>query len=493
MKRFWRLLLPAISLLAFAQFAQGQAVSPLDFGLAQASTGTERYVVLLRAHRSAVTQGRAISYAGIDSLAIEVPAGADPIPLPNVTDFAGVVITVKNTAKTGFLFQMSQELRTLDLDREIVAKWDFKKVPGLNEGVKLLVVEDKTPWVKQRKGYSYGATRRDITLLRNGVSRSKPIQPYTSEVSNPKVSFCTVTLDKKEVRNLTLLRTADSSRKTYAFLFQNQNNILVENVRVVTPPSSTMTADQIFTVRNCTNVLFTDVTIDGTYSRVDNYGYGIAMDNVWKARFVRLKAEANWGIFGNNNLNGAQVEDSDINRLDVHCYGRDIYCVNTTFRNLYNQFASFYGFLTFEKCRFIDFVPVLFESSYNAFTFFEIIIKDCTMTVDGQRPWFINAARMTYEPNERPELAKKYLPSVLLDGLLVESPKYLSLWYLLHFNGMNTPTVEKTWNVDVRNLTIQPASVKVRLSNLPLPEAESLKVFVRSWNWKLNKNELIAR
>lgn len=492
MKRFWRLLLPLISLLS-AVFVQAQPVSPLDFGLENARTGTERYAVLMRAHRSAFVQGRPVSYAGIDSLEIEVPTGSDPIPLSDETDFAGLVLTVHNTSRSGFLFQMSQELRALELDRDLVAKWDFKKIPGLNEGVKLLVVEDRTPWVKQRRGYSYGATRRDITLLRNGVTRNKPIQPYTSEVSDPKLSFCTVTLTPKKVCNLTLLRTEESTRKTYAFLFQNQNNIQVENVRVVTPASTSLTADQIFAVRNCTNVLFTDVTIDGTYSRSDNYGYGIAMDNVWKSRFVRLKAEAAWGVFGNNNINGAQVEDSDINRLDVHCYGRDIYCVNTIFRHLYNQFASFYGFLTFEKCQFIDFVPVLFEGSYNAFTFFEILIKDCTMKIDGQRPWFINAGRMTYEPNERPELAKKYLPSVLLDGLAVEAPKHLSLWYLLHFNGLDRPTVENTWNVDVRNLTVQPTSVKVRLSNLPLPEAESLKVFVRSWNWKLNKNELIAR
>ena len=492
MKRFWLLLVLALSLSAPLS-AQVQTISPRDFGLDQAKTGTERYAVLLRAHRSAVAQGRAISYVGIDSLQIEIPSGVDPIPLPDVTDFAGVVLTVRNTARSGFLFQMSQELKPLDLDRSVVAKWDFRDVYALKEGVKLVVVEDKTPWVKQRRGYSYGASRRDISLIRNGVARSKPIQPYTSEVSNPKVSYCNVTLTRKEVRNLTLLRTADSSRKTYAILFQNQNNIFVENVRVETPSGSDMTSDQVFAIRNCTNVLFTDVTIRGTYSKTDNYGYGIAMDNVWKSRFVRLNADADWGIFGNNNINGAQVEDSDINRLDVHCYGRDIYCFNTTFRNLYNQFASFFGYLTFEKCQFINFVPILFEGSYNAFTFFEIIIKDCTMKVDGQRPWLIHAGRMTYDPNERPELADKYLPSILLDGLKVEAPKYVRVFNLVHFNGTQSPVLASTWQVDIRNLELQPASMTVRLSNLGLPESENLQAFVRSWNWKLNKNELIAR
>ncbi|MBR5018599.1 MAG: hypothetical protein IKX53_03055 [Bacteroidales bacterium] len=491
MKRFW-LLLPLVSLL-LAAVVQAQPVSPLDFGLDKAQTGTERYAVLLRAHQSALAQGRPVSYAGIDSLEIDIPSSADPIPLPDVTDFAGLVLTVRNTVRSGFLFQMSQELRTLDLDREVVAQWDFRKIPVLNEGVKLLVVEDRTPWVKQRKGYSYGATRRDITLLRNGVARSKPIQPYTTAVSNPKVSYCAVTLTRKEIRNLTLLRTGDSSRKTYAFLLENQNNIVVENVRVETPASNTMNADQVFAIRNCTNVLFTDVTISGTYSQLENYGYGIAMDNVWKSRFVRLKADAAWGIFGNNNINGAQVEDSDINRLDVHCYGRDIYCLNTTFRDLYNQFASFFGYLTFEGCRFIHFVPVLFESSYNAFTFYEIMIKDCSIQVDGTRPWLINAGQMAGEANERPELSKKYLPSVLIDGLEVTAPKNVFSWYMIHFNDTRRPLVENTWNVDVRNLTVQPATLKVRLSNLKLPEADAFQVFVRSWNWKLNQNELIAR
>ena len=474
--------------------SRAQTVSPLDFGLAEATTGTERYEVLQHAHQAALWKGLPISYAGIDSLEIVVPAGSKPIPLPEDTDFAGLVLTVYNPNRNGFLFEMSQDLKSLDLDKETVAAWDFRRVPELNDGVNLLVVEDRAPWVKQRKGYSYGATRRDISLLRKGVARSKPVQPYGMATSDPKVSYCPVTLSQKVVRNLTVLRTSGSTRKTYCFLFQNQNNILVENVRVLTPESN-LTADQVFAVRNCTNVLFTDVTIDGTYSRADSYGYGIAMDNVWKSRFVRLNARGNWGIFGNNNINGVQVEESDINRLDVHCYGRDIYCRNTTFRDLYNQFASFYGFLTFERCAFVDFVPILFENSYNACTFFEILIKDCTLKVDINRPWLINAGNVYDDPNERPELAGKYLPSVLIDGLEIETPKHLMLWNLIHFSRATCPPFANTWKLDVRDMHIHPTSVKIQLSNLKLPEANALNVFVRSWNWNLNKkkNELIAR
>ena len=78
-------------------------------------------------------------------------------------------------------------------------------------------------------------------------------------------------------------------------------------------------------------------------------------------------------MFGNNNINTALIENSEINRFDIHCYGRDISFKDVVFVNLYNQFSSTFGTIRFDRCTFRHFTPVLYEASYNSYT----VIKLC--------------------------------------------------------------------------------------------------------------------
>lgn len=97
---------------------------------------------------------------------------------------------------------------------------------------------------------------------------------------------------------------------------ENQYNLEFKNIDFHTP-QDTLVGDAMIGVTNCCDVTFKDVWIDGTYSKTDYYGYGICMGNVSNAKFIRLKGNANWGVFGNNNVNTAYLKDCDINRFDV--------------------------------------------------------------------------------------------------------------------------------------------------------------------------------
>ena len=77
--------------------------SPYSFGLAEATSDIDRYDVLYRTHTAALKDSVGVDYTGIDSLKIEVPTNARPIPLTPYTDFSGLVLTVRNTYKTLFL------------------------------------------------------------------------------------------------------------------------------------------------------------------------------------------------------------------------------------------------------------------------------------------------------------------------------------------------------------------------------------------------------
>lgn len=395
-------------------------ISPNDFGLQQACTGEERYEALLKAHKAAIERGLYINYCGIDTIHIAIPQHAESIPLSEKNDFSGVVFNVTNKTNDFFLFYNVNEAKEIDLPAYSIDNSTFKEYPLLANGRKLLVVEDKIPWVKNRSGYTYGHTRKDILLLENGYALNTTIMPYNNSSSSV---FCKYyNLDQKSrvhISNLTFVRTKESTAETYLCSIRGLNDVRLKNVRLKTPDTD-MVNDLAILINDCTNVVFEDVMIDGTYSRLNHSGYGICMDNIWNFRAKRLIGKAKWGIFGNNNINTVTMEKCDINRFDIHCYGRDVVFKKCVFRDLYNQFSSVYGKIEFNKCEFIDFTPVMFEPSYNAYVKFDLKFKNCIVHSTASHNHLIYANGLKgNSTNERQELAKQEYPNLYIKGLKV--------------------------------------------------------------------------
>lgn len=407
--------------------AQDSLLSPKIFGLMEAKSDTERYEVLYMTHVAAIRAGSTVDYSGIDTLTIEVPLNAECIPLGAVTDFKGLTLRVKNRSKLCYLFERKQSGKEVAIDKALLDGKDLSSVPDLAVGLHQVVVEDQTPWVAQREGYKYSAIRRDILLVCDGLVRNSPVTTYNNEQSNPKCTFCQVDENENPVviQNITILRDEGNTYKILPFRISHQNNLMIKNVTIKTP-SSTLVADAAIDISNCTNVTFENVTIDGSYSRSDYYGYGIQMNNVWNSRFIRLKGHAPWGIFGTNNINTAFLQECDINRFDIHCYGRDVEARNCKFSNLYNQFSSMYGKLIYRKCRFVSFVPVLLETSYNAYTPFDVVMEDCVFDAGASRNYFISAGKLDAVTNTRPELAQKRWPNISIKNMTVNVPGNVS-------------------------------------------------------------------
>jgi hypothetical protein len=216
------------------------------------------------------------------------------------------------------------------------------------------------------------------------------------------------------------------------------------------------------------------VLIDGTYSRKNLYGYGILMDNVWNSHFVRLTARANWGIFGTNNLNNTVLRNCDINRFDIHCYGRDISFKNCTFRNTlndintYNQFSSVFGTILFENCRFLHFYPVLHESSYNAYTEYNLVMRNCYMELDRNHNCIISAGKLENEINSRPELKEKCWPNITIDGLTLKT-NGIADFYLFKPMGDNnySKKLEHLSDISVSNVSLIPSGTILQFHESP--------------------------
>lgn len=457
-------------------------VNPIDYGVNTAVNGVERYNALYKAHCAALKKGATVSYKGIDSLEIEIPADAKPIPLGEKTDFGGMVLTVVDNTKDAFVYEMIQKTDSVRIENTQVDDGDFSKTDKLRQGLFLLVVSDKNPWVENRKGYNYGHIRRDMLVIKDGKAQNHPISSYDNDASSASGAYCRVTPSKKFIKNLKMQRAKGNQKEAFLFDIKHQYNVEIRNIAIHTPKRTQLVNDRIIRIVNSASISLRDVTIDGTYSQKKHSGYGLSMNNVYDSYFCRLNAHGNWGVFGTNNMHKTTLKDCDINRFDIHCYGGDVTFESCTFRNLYNQFASIYGKVHFYHCKFVDFIPIAIGKSYNAYTKFDVIIHNCLFLTPNRNLYYLIKATgiSDDELNKRSELSTKEFPNVFINGLKIKSSG--DIWgnfYIFNF-GMHIANDSVPSIINLKNIEFLPGNKKVSLvlssplAHLSIPRCELL-------------------
>lgn len=466
----------SIMLFSSMVLAHGQhaSISPRQFGLDTAQNGISRYYVLYNTHKAAVEQGVDVDYSGIGELDIELPADAKPIPLTQNNSFQNLVLNVTNNQKSCFLFERIMPTDSIDIPKELIDKGDFRSIPQLSDGLFLLVLEDKRLWVDNRVGYKYGHTRCDILLINNGLAVNKTIMPYNTPETEVVATYCRASSIPTVVSDITVNRTAPSTCRTFVFDIKNVANLVLRNIEINTPPTKLL-ADAAIRVYNVADFQADSIRIDGTYSRSDYYGYGFSLDNIWKSRFSNLWGHASWGIFGTNNLNDVELESSDLNRFDVHCYGRDVTIRNCIFRNLYNQFSSLYGTLRYENCTFENHTPVLLESSYNAYTPFDLIVDSCTFNITKRSYYLVDARTLSNTVNSRPEVSAKNLPNIKIMNSKIHLKETVHNYFMFRFSEVSyKDEVGYLKNIDIQNLTTDGGKVRLRVSTKSFQNANPI-------------------
>ena len=430
-------------------------ISPLDFGLEEAKTGIERYNVLLMTHQMAVKTGVNVSYIGIDTIKIEIPRNSKSIPLTQYNDFRGCVFVVKNTSNNCWLFDSTVKGESAAVSKQMIDEGYFRSHEVLRRGRYLLLVEDKNPWVLNRKGYDYGHQRKDILLIENGVAKNQVVMPYNNAYSSPKCIFIKLNNQSFVFKNLIVERDPDCTFLTHIASIVGHDNVRVQAITVHTPPSD-LVNDRGIMINDCTNVTLEDVSIDGTYSKYDHSGYGICLDNIWNFKATRLYGKGNWGIFGNNNINTAKLVDSQLNRFDIHCYGKDISFRNVAFFDLYNQYASVYGTIRYDKCTFTEFVPVRNSGSYNAYVAHNVVLNDCVLYANPSRNFLFKLLNLNEPTNERHELAEKCLPNISINNLMVNLRDGADSFYIFScsYSGQKITDIGYLSKINIEGLVI---------------------------------------
>ena len=405
-------------------------MSPLDYGLRDAKDGKERFEALMRCHQDAVLRHCAVSYNGIDSIYLVIPQGAESIPLSDNTDFAGVKLIVENNEKDMVLFLLKSELTDIAVSGTSLKK--SGRIPGLNGmGYSLLIIDDQTPWVAERKGFGHTVIRKDVLVAKNGMIQNNPIQSYNTAMSTPKVLYCEATSDRKTIKNVVFERTKESTKKTYLLRVENQYNVLLSDIKTFTPNNDLMYGDGIMSIANSAKVRLNNIRLEGSYSQVDTYGYGICLGNVYDIGIDKVYGHAKWGIFYVDNANKVALSNCDLNRFDLHCYGRDFAIKECTFTDRPCAYSALYGKLIYEGCTFNNADPVGLRQDYNANTPFDVIFKRCTFNMSENANCLLRINSLSDEKNTRAELTRKCLPNIMVTDSEVHFAPEVWRWFLV--------------------------------------------------------------
>lgn len=434
-----RLLIICLSILSSVN-GLAKTVSPLQYGIMEAKSGEDRYYALKRCHEDAVKNGYNISYKGINEIQISVPEDAVILPLPDVTDFAGVRMVMNNNTKNFRMFQLQGTCELIEgVTGKIIDRGDYAGIDKLAKGLMFVYLQDENPWINTRLGYNSTAVykRKDILVVKNGKAQNCPIMPYDNANSKPTVWYSHVSGRKKVIKNLEFERTAGSTFISTPLALRFMYNVEISNITVTTPKESKIDqGDGCFIIEDCARITMNDIRIDGTYSTPKLTGYGVRLLNVYDMRINRMNAYGDWGIFGNYNVNQVQLKNCDINRFDVHYYGKDIKSDHCTYRDLYNQFASVYGDVSFRNCEFIDHTPVLIESSFNAYTPFNLKFINCRFHLSKKHNYLITLFGVKAPYNDRPELRRKSLPNITMNNCLIYLDNDVDKWQLIKTHGV---------------------------------------------------------
>ena len=226
-KRFFPLFL--FHLFACICIGKNIIFSPLSYGLQDATDDTERYRILLRCHQDAVKIGAIINYKGIDTIKINIPDDAVPIPIAKQTDFSGVTLIVNNSTKRMPLFKLYNSIERIDVDGLSIDNGRFENNKTLRKGSYLLVIEDDSLWTP-RTGYSTNVRRRDAFIVKDGKSLNSTVFSYSTSSSRPQTWYRKIVNQKTQISNLNFVRTSESQFETFCIWIDNSNNIELNNI-----------------------------------------------------------------------------------------------------------------------------------------------------------------------------------------------------------------------------------------------------------------------
>lgn len=366
-------------------------------------------------------------------------------------NFDGLTLDCTNNNSQRNLFSLVSE----PLSSEASTIEDLAADEIFNMARGLIFAYDPTPLYKRSGDHDYNYFRHDVFLVENNIVLGSPCLPYDAE-TQLELSYIILNYNSTQVRNLNVIRRGDADLRVLYAVYQY--NLIVDNLCVDTLVNFDE-MDGAFSIDNVHTLIFNNITINKGYR--DTRGANYIFELYWITNLLcnNIKAAySTWGCFGTRGINGAHIQNSTINRFDIHCYGKNILATNCIFVNNFNQCQCTTGYITFRNCSFIDHRGLMIYDTPVGVPC-KVTYEDCDIELKSDSGHLL-LFRIRESSNINARLFNNfYLPDLNVVNCKVSYVEKPSTWNSLYMisrasSSITPPLVDNTVNISVDGLTL---------------------------------------
>lgn len=439
------------------------------------STLSENTINLSSLH-SIITESNRGTIFDIPSLNVKVDT-SDPILLSKGIDFKNTIINIENNFGPATIFKAENTFSSITVSKEALDGKDFSSIVEDDRKTYLLNVYDGNRWCYRGDEQDKDIfTRRDLIYIVNGQAFNNVISTYNNSASSPVASIVDVTNSSFNFCNASF--TFSGTYACTLLMLKGRDKCLISdiNINVI---NTDLAPSSIFDITDSANIEFSNCKFLNSYDDLGGSAYIFYLNNIYNVLFSNVIANSlKWGVMGGDNINTLTVVDSQINRVDIHCYGKTINIERTNFILSYNQFSGIFDYIKFKSCNFNNQTSILYEGTYKSWIKHDVFFEDCCFN-NKQTISLYYTAPIADLSGQRLELQKAVLPNVYFKNC-----KFKSSYYQLFYSD-STVSFSDSFRLELDNtewIANKTTASLLRLSNNDIIVEDSVDIIFKDVN-----------
>ena len=223
----------------------------------------------------------------------------------------------------------------------------------------------------------------------------------------------------------------ETTGAVYICIFDcRRHNTIIKDVFIDAKPSSIISGTSKFKnapiqLKDCYNIKIENVSgtnIAGNESTHRGSGYTLRLINVYKCVLDNININGFWGATGMNCVKDITIQNSTLNRIDVHMYCTEINVRDTTIYDWGMCIGYGTGTVTANNVKFINLERpnmgnrflIDFNNTYGNFFTGDVTLRDCEMITDGND---MSIVKIDFINNNTPTRSEVKLPNVNIYNL----------------------------------------------------------------------------
>lgn len=449
-------------------------LSPIMFGLNSTNdkdSNVYNYKSIFYTYKNANKLECNVKWEDVNKVEMEIPNGFPYITLTQNNDFCNTsfIVTNKSHKECIFKLEKSNDFVQIDIDKTTLGGSDYSQYTYFDNGTYLLSIYDQNIWTHRTDSADDSDFyRKDLIVIKDNTALNLPCFTYNTESSLPYCKYRKISENRFTFKNINIT-CKDCQYVTNILVISGILDIDIDNVKIeIADNNQDLSHGVLFSFLDCANLNISNTSVYGTY---DNYGfaYGFHLQNCTNINIDNLTTiNKNWGVFGTQCLNNVKVSNSNINRFDIHCYGKDITINNCSFKHKYNSISGIFGNVVYNNCQFEYQVPLVYDNSYHVFSPFNLILNNCTFVLNNKDFCVFSMSSSDVTIYDRDEIKEFCLPNICINNLYIKKYDYYDKEgrVVLYKTGYNKDIVAKyISNVKIDGVTTDGHDYKIFISN----------------------------